>query len=261
MGTNSVQYWIGVVASLSGLVIGLVTALWAYTKFVVERGLLPPVEFWTDCRALGTQAGQRLLEISVHLKNVGNTTLIATDIRVDILYLTREDKVELSVDESKAILFGRLRFTHSLRKDLLAQAKLRALPSPPRTKGAGHGSTDGAGPRRDAFYVMPYDTFVQSHIDQVYTFATAVPSSTSHVLIWSSFRYAQRPKPVQTAVLWVSRRLGLIQFTLAHATAPHTTERVFEIDGEAADGTGGTAARPGGGRTRVTGRDVGGVDR
>jgi hypothetical protein len=213
MNLASVQSAIGVIASLSALIVGLFTALWAYTKFVVERGLLPPVQFWIDCRAVGIQAGQRLLEITVHLKNVGSSTLIATDIRVDVLYLTTEDRLELSIKENPAILFGRLMFKRSLRKELLTKAGLSAVPLPPHAKVRADQSQRGAA--RDAFYVMPYDTFVQSQIDQTYGFVTAVPWSTSHVLVWSSFRYAQRPKPIQKATLWLSRRLGLIQFTLA----------------------------------------------
>ena len=229
MNTNSVQYWIGVVASLSGLIVGLVTAVWAYTKFIVERGLLPPVQFWTDCRTLGSNGGKRLLEIDIHLKNVGSSTLIATDIRLDVRYLTEEDTAELSTNEKPAMLFGRLIFPGSLRKDLLAGTELTAVPAPRRMKAVLERSQSISGQKRDAFYVMPHDSFVQSQIDQEYTFPTAVPMPTTHILVWSSFRYAQRPKTLQRAALWVSRRLGLIQFTLAHATAAHTTERVFAL--------------------------------
>jgi hypothetical protein len=238
---NSVQYWIGVVASLSGLIVGLVTALWVYAKFVVERGLLPPVQFWIDCKAFGSKTGKRLLEISIHLKNVGSSTLIATDIRVDVLYVTTEDTFALSDKETSPNVFGRFLFPRSLRKDLLKAAQLEAVPVPPPREDVPKRSPNRRpGADRDGFYVIPYDTFVQSHIDEVYTFATAVPSSTSHVLVRSSFRYVQRPKSLQKAMLGVSQKLGLIQFTLADATAPHATERVFELLPDEKTNTNGT---------------------
>jgi hypothetical protein len=76
---------------------------------------------------------------------------------------------------------------------------------------------------------MPYDTFVQSQIDQ-------------HTHLSRPFRVddlsgprSDTPnlqKPLQEATLWVSRRLRLVQFILAHATASHTTERVFALLGD-----------------------------
>jgi len=76
---------------------------------------------------------------------------------------------------------------------------------------------------------MPYDTFIQSGIDQRYAFQTAVPDSTTYVLVWSSFEYAQSPRAIQRVMLWLSRRLGLIQFTLKHVAEPHTTERMYKL--------------------------------
>ena len=235
MNVNSLKPWIDVVASLAGLIVGLIAALWAYTKFVVERGLLPPTQFWTECRAFGNRGGQTLLEIAVHLKNVGSSTLIATNIRADILYLTGQTlELSAATNPERAARFGRAVFNGSVKRDLLKIAHVDAVPVPRGAKVKEHPSQQKSqsaspNPPRDAFYVMPYDTFVQAKVDQSFTFVTAVPSATSHVLVWSSFEYAQSPKPLQKVILWVSRQLGLIQFTLEHATQPHTTERVFEL--------------------------------
>jgi len=231
MKVDSLQSWIGVVASLSALIVGLVTALWAYSKFVIERGLLPPVQFWLECKDLGTRGDKTLLEISIHLKNVGNSTLIATKLRADLRYLEKDENLELSLDPDLYARFGRAIFKGSLTKDLLDRADLPAVPEPPpkQVKVRRSQKKSQEQERKRGLSVMPHDTFVQSHVDQVYPFVTAIPSSTSHVLVWSSFRYAQRPRPLQKVILWVSRKLGLIQFTLEHVTEPHTTERVFEL--------------------------------
>jgi hypothetical protein len=209
MSIDTLKPWIEVIASLSALIIGLVTALWAYTKFILERGLLPATDFTLECNVLGRQGDKTLLEIILHLKNIGSSVLIANDIRVDIRYL--ESAPRLS---AKQKLLGRAEFPKSVLDELL-----KDVPEDER-----EGLKTGRG-----FSVMPYDSFVQSGVDQRYTFPTAVPASATYALVWSSFRYAQKPKAMQRAALAVSRRLGLVQFTLRHVTKPHTTERVFKL--------------------------------
>lgn len=245
MDAAEIKSWIGVIASASALIIGLVTALWAYTKFVLERGLLPPSQFDVECTPVGALGRKTLLEIVLHLRNVGTSTLIASDIRVDVLYLEERDLPTLFSDAR----FGRLSLSHSVRADLLP-AKPPRYPKKPmprsrrsalrwvvrmkkalrwalRVKLERHKKREPRKPR--GITVVPYDTFVQAGVEQIYTFPTAVPDSTNFVLVWSSFRYAQSPKPLQRTVLWISRRLGLVQFTLRHVTAPHTVERLFSI--------------------------------
>lgn len=207
MNLDAVQQWLGLLSSAAALLIGLVTALWAYTKYILERGLLPPAQFDVDCRFVGSQGSKKLLEILVHLKNLGTSTLIASDIRVDVLYLSDADKPSLFEDAAKST-FGRLQFPHSLQRELRKGAAL-----------------DG----ERGIRLVSYDTFVQPEVDQVYTLITAIPETTSYVLVWSSFRYAQHPALMSRFVLFVSRRLGLIQYSLSHAREPHTAERVFRL--------------------------------
>ena len=207
MNLDLLQKWIGLLSSGSALVAGLATALWAYSKYVLERGLLPPAQFDVDCRLVGIQSGKKLLEILVHLKNLGSSTLVASNIRADVLYLNDTDSPSLFEDVVKPT-FGRLRFPHSLRKELHQ----------------GETTDEERGIR-----IVPYDTFVQSGVDQVYTLITAIPESARYVLIWSSFQYAQHPTLISRFILFISRRLGLIQYSLSHATKPHTIERVFQL--------------------------------
>lgn len=207
MNLDLLQKWIGLLSGGAALIVSLVTALWAYTKYILERGLLPPTQFDVDCRLVGVQNGKKLLEILVHLKNLGSSTLIVSDIRADVLYLIDTDDPGLFEDAAKST-FGKLRFPHSLRKELHQGERI-----------------DG----KRGLRIVPYDTFIQSGVDQVYTLITAVPESASYVLIWSSFQYAQHPAPISRFILFISRKLGLIQYSLSHATKPHTTERVFQL--------------------------------
>jgi hypothetical protein len=246
---TSLTQWIAAISSLSALIIGLVTALWAYTKFIVERGLLPPVQFDIECNSVGGQLGVTLLEIILNIRNCGSSTLIITNIREDIRYL-RDDEVphlihldgtETTAEEKRrrSTLFGRINFTGSLRRDLellnptqsdekdslesprAPDQKKKAI-IPPKQRAQGKKATRG-------FSLIPRDTFVQPGIDQQYAFQTAVSASTAYILVWASFEYAQSPRAVQRVMIWLSRRLGLIQFTLQHVTEPHTTERVFKL--------------------------------
>lgn len=68
------------------LLTGSVTALWAYTTYVLERNLLAPVEFSIETAVPGSLGGATVMEVLLHLKNVGSSTLVARNIRVDIRY-------------------------------------------------------------------------------------------------------------------------------------------------------------------------------
>lgn len=208
MDVDSLQKWLGLLSSAVVLVAGLVTALWAYTKYVVERGLLPPAQFDVDCKFVGLQRDMKLLEVLAHLKNLGTSTLIASDIRVDVRYLDDGDTELSCFNDPTKTNFGRLKFPNSLRKTL--------------------GADEDIGDRR-GIRIVPFDTFVQPGVDQIYTLITAIPRSATYVLVWSSFQYAQHPTLISRLVLFISRRIGLIQYSLSHVAKPHTVERMFRV--------------------------------
>jgi hypothetical protein len=235
--------WIARISALSALIVGLVTALWAYTKFIVERGLLPPTQFDIECTPLGNQGGMTLLEIILHMKNCGSSALIATNIRADLRYLRHDDELELihldgterteKEQKTKRRLFGRVNFPGSVRRDLEQVDTTPPTALEPAASPQARPTKRAKSKRRKretrGFSVMPHDTFVQPGIDQQFAFQTAVPVKTAYVLVWSSFEYAQSPKPLQRAMLWLSRQLGLVQFTLRHVSEPHSAERVFRV--------------------------------
>jgi len=121
MNTQDIKNWLEITAKVVTLLGGILAALWAYTKFVVERGLLPPVQFTIECNVLGKQRGKLLLEILFHLKNVGISTLVATDIRGRVRYISTNEEVNVFSDKSKAT-FGRVDFPHSYSKAVLDNA-------------------------------------------------------------------------------------------------------------------------------------------
>lgn len=179
------------------LIMVLLVGLWTYTKFVIERALLPPVGFTLDCHVLGEQSGKRLVEVLLHLRNAGGATLVATDIATRLRYITSDDSLDLLGDPTKST-FGRANFPHRT-----------CIPS--------------------LINITTYNTFVQPGIDQIYTLVTAVPASATFLLIWAQFRYAQRRSLIQLVILKFSRLVGLTCFDLNYAKKPHTVERAFKM--------------------------------
>ena len=223
-----IEQLLKIIGLLFSLVTGLLTALWAYTKYVLERGFLPPVQFYVTGKKLGMVDKQNILDIKIHLKNIGSTTLIARDIRLDLRYIRNEEKdLDLLKDRRRA---GRLKFPNSLIKDE------KIDPSELMPEKIGHDKEQfdlWKMKKHRGFLVLEHDTFVQAGVDQVYTFVTVVPEDTLCFLTRCSFQYAQNLSNWQNRVSIISRKLGLIQFTLKHAQEPHTVEDVFWIEDNA----------------------------
>ena len=237
--------------SVLSLLAGVVAALWAYTRYFLERGLLPPVRFYVTGEKVGTVKDRHIIKITVGLHNNGSATLVARNIRLDIRYIrisgsnrtpkTAENQAEIEVlsepqtatgagDEGLSLFAGekqkhaagRLIFPHSLIKDL----KIDPASLIPEKIQRNKELLDKwrKEPHR-GFLILEYDTFVQEGIDQAYTFTTTLPSDTLCFLTWCSFEYAQQMFGWQKVVSQISRNLGLIHYTLQHAEDPHTVEK------------------------------------
>ena len=226
---TALSSWITIVLQIVGLVVIAIGGLWAYSKYVCERGLFAPTQITVEAASVGSVAGATILEVLLHLKNVGSSTLIAHNIRMDIRYLNRDDNIE-TFDDVTDFRFGRMFFKHSLRENFLAERVEDSIGQPYHSDEAKHPRrSQDLGRVRRGFLLLDYATFVQAGVDQVYDFTTRIPDTCRYVLVWASFEYAQKPRPLQVAILAFSRRLGLIQYTLQHATIPHTVERVFKV--------------------------------
>jgi hypothetical protein len=209
MTPEDFQTWVEITAAIGGLLVAFIGGLWAYTKFVVERGLLPPAEFTIDCNAIGTQAGKRIIEVLLHLQNCGGSTLVATKVNARLLYVNEGDEIDVFndfKDKKKRKLFGRANFPHSVGKTITAPIE---------------------GPSEIS--VVPHDTFVRPGVTQTYTLVSAIPESATFLLVTGQFIYAQRPSRLQWFTIKLSRRLGLTQYSLDHIKKPHSIERAFSL--------------------------------
>ncbi len=243
-----------IISNLSVISVAFITGLWVYSKFIAERGLIPSVEFDITLNNKGFQNDKHLLEIFLHLKNLGSSTLIVHNLRIDLLYLNQGDSALICRDKN---LKGRLCFLNSLKEDLLFDRNVSpAKKSKDESKRSQFSERRKVARRlilskkikkllqRCLFYHIPskkskkvdrgikvidHNTFVQPQIEQIYTFGTVVPKSATYILVWSSFEYKIHPSRLQLVILCFSRFLGLTQFNLAHITEAHTCERIFNL--------------------------------
>lgn len=212
--------WLEVASLGFALASGFIAALWAYSKYILERGLIPPARLWVSCESIGVQGEKHVVQAILHIENLGSSTLIATDVRLDLRYLKKRDHLKLCTREN---LIGRLNFRHSLRRQVTPEPDSTRSESVNRDPEASD-EIEEREPR--GFLLASHDTFIQAGIHQEYNFVTALPEDAKLVLVYGSFRYAIRPSVIASAALSLSRRLGLIQFTLAHVREPHTTAKV-----------------------------------
>lgn len=222
-----------IIGFLLSSIVALVTGLWVYTKYFLERAFLPPVHFYVTINKLGNVDGKNILDIKIHLHNLGSATLVARNIRIDLLYLkSSKESADLFGDFIKGKKIhdraGRLIFPNSIIREKkidpssLIPKKIRE--SKDTTKLDHWGKKTHRG-----FLILEHDTFVQRGVEQVYTFVTALPEEAICCLIWSSFQYAQELKGWQKKVARIARKIGLIQYSLDHVQVPHTVEEVFWI--------------------------------
>ena len=222
-----------IISGLFTLVAASMAALWVYTKYILERGFLPPVNFFVKIKKLGAVGEHYIIDFKIHLHNLGSTTLIARDIRLDILYLEKNDHIEILKKEGQV---GRLDFKKNIKK--LWKIKPENL-MPEKIKRDEEKLDRWRQRKHRGFLVLERDTFVQAEVDQTYTFVTLLPKDTICFLTWCSFQYAQKLSGWQQWISRLSRKLGLIQYTLAHAEDHHTLEEVFWIIDDVQPGNSG----------------------
>lgn len=198
--------WIDIVTGIVSVIVVLFGGLWAYTKYVLERGFFPPIEFTIDCKTLGVQRGKQVIEILLRVKNIGSSTLVAKDIAARVRYIEFEEDIDLFRDP-KEPTFGRVNFRHVQTGS--SATEQQDIPS--------------------FVPIMPHDTFVQAKVDQSYTLVTAIPQSASFVLVKAQFYYVINPSSLPRVAMKLSRYFGLIHYSLDDVTEPHTVERSFTL--------------------------------
>jgi hypothetical protein len=225
---ENLNEWVVLINNICVFIAGLVAAIWAYSKFIVERGLIPSAQFDIELGTVGAQQKKLVLEILLHLKNIGTSTLIIKNFRIDILYIDKNDEPALYGIGDKQIgklYFERKAFEKTKPKEASNSEDNVQISSDKQLRKDRH--TKGKNDR--GIPIVKHNTFVQPGVDQTYTFGTAVPISTTYILVWSSFEYEPRPSLLQRPILWLSRVLGLIQYSLRHIDQPHTCERIFRV--------------------------------
>jgi hypothetical protein len=221
--SNQVKTWVEICKGLITIAGLLVGALWAWSRFVLERGLLPSSQMDLTLLAISFSESITVLEVGIQINNKGSSALVVTDLRIRLRYIGEGDEIKIIDKPGEA--FGRLNFPHA--------GVLNGIGSEKRMVKGAHNTELSLG--SGEFSVIPYDTFVQPGINQLYTFVTALPRASSYVLARASFRYQLRPTELQLWILGISRRLGMLQYSLSHINEPHTIERVFKISDEAND--------------------------
>lgn len=256
--------WLGIIISALTLLIAVFAGIWAYARFVLERSLLPSVQPDLICNVPGTQDNKKIIEILLHLKNIGPSTFVVKHIHVDIHYINRDDKElrlfgepdpQIGGKKKEETKLGLMKFPHVLRKELAVQEPKEESDKPESKEGSikpeqkvdsiKSGSKEGSvkpeqkgkqkvmAKCKDKFRGFPIlkDSifFVQPGVDQIFTFVTGLPVAASYVLVHVEFCYVQNMTPWKKLLLKISKALGLVQFTLENVTYPHTLERVFNI--------------------------------
>jgi hypothetical protein len=221
----ALKTWLDILKALITIIAALLGGVWVWCKFVVERGLLPPSEMDGDLRTAGSSALARVIEVAVRIKNKGGAALVVTDLRIRLRFLNKDEIISVFDDPKQPTTFGRVKFLHAhVLNGVGDEPRIFLLPD-----GGKHGDgTVSLG--RGEFLLIPYDTFVQPGVCQTYTFVTALPLTAAYVLTHASFRYEARPSRTQLMVLRISRKLGILQYSLDHIRKPHTFERVFCLD-------------------------------
>jgi hypothetical protein len=202
MNVSEFTAWLQLATAVLGGLAVLIDGLWAFTKYVVERGVLPPVQFSIEVRVVGCQKGHKVIEVLPQVLSVGTATAVIRGMSLRLLYLLTDDPVRL--ENAPTSRFGHARFTRSVSKEL-------------------------SGDEIKRISITPHDTFVQPGISQTYTLVTAVPEDASFLLVHCQFEYAQRPTPIQNQSVALRRRQGLIQYTLKHGLEPNTIERCIAL--------------------------------
>jgi hypothetical protein len=216
MNPHQIKAWIDVVQGLITIAATLLGGFWVWSKFVLERGLIPPSQMTISLRKLASSDSATMVELEVGIHNKGSSALVVCDLRIRLRYLNNDDEIEVFNDPKKTV-YGRVNFLHahdfdSDKRDLKEGDRSDFPP-------LAHGE----------FLLIPYDTFVQPGVEQKYTFVTALPQTASYVLARSSFRYEMRPSRTQLRILRLSRKLGMFQYSLDHVREPHTVEKSFNI--------------------------------
>lgn len=204
---KEVEIYVKIIVSIISLFGGLFAGLWVYTKFILERGLVPPAEFDICVGNIESQGSSTIVEIRPLIRNKGSSVVVVSPIEIDIRFTYSKLPLErfyATTNYRKPYLAGRAIFPESLC-DYSDSEKL---------------------------CILPYDTFISPQVEQYYSFIACLPSDVSLILVKCSFKYRKSPSELMLWIFSLSRFFGLVQFTLDDIRKPHTCERMFSVEQE-----------------------------
>ena len=214
----TLKIWVEILQGLFTTIALLIGGFWAWTRFVVERGLLPPSAMRLELQTIGSSESARIVEITIQIQNEGASTLVVADLVIRIRYLNENDRIDVFADAAQPWLLGRVNFLHAHVLNEVGADK-RVVKQAKRELKLNSGE----------FLLVPYDTIVLPGIQQSYSFVTALPPKATFVLVRGSFKYEIRPSWLQSFFLGIARKLGMLQYSLSHLQEPHTAEKSFKI--------------------------------
>jgi hypothetical protein len=217
--------WLDFAAKIVLIFVSITTLFVGYIKFVLEKGLIPPCEFFIACNTQGEQGNRKIIEALLHIKNLGNSVLIVRNLRIDILFFKDKNLDPMHRKDR------RLNFPCSLKRcnnpySIGIQEEHNERDS---QRSANKMKNNQNKKRNIGVPVIEYDTFVLPGVDQVYTFITSIPKSASFVRVEAEFCYPGIDSIMARFLLWFAHKMGLINYTLKSITEPHTCERVFDV--------------------------------
>ncbi|MGD2089272.1 MAG: hypothetical protein PVH61_24055 [Candidatus Aminicenantes bacterium] len=106
---SDIAQGIASIATFLGIIIG---GGWALRKYVFQKEDYPRIEFSVDINFVGTHKSQWIIEVLGLLQNKGEVPHKIRDLRFEIRYLSREDKIEAGDDS----IGGQLRFRKPVKQ-------------------------------------------------------------------------------------------------------------------------------------------------
>jgi len=219
---------VNILSTIITIIAVLISALWAYTKFVIERGSFPGAQFDIQLATTGTQKSRKIVEFLICLKNTGQSTLIVKNLRFDLHYLLED--TDATLFDGGIAREGKLYFPNSIREDIKkGLIPLHHIIIPSMTESDSKKEEHVKRQETRGLPLIQHNTFVLPNVVQTYTFSTAIPQDSSFVLAYASFEYEIKLNALNARVLRLSRRLGLIQYSMTHIDEAHTCERLFKV--------------------------------
>ena len=87
MDPFAIKHWLDVVQGTLTIAATAIGGFWAWSRFVVERGLIPLSQLDVELRSIGSSEVAVIVEVTARIQNKGSSALVVTDLKVRLRYL------------------------------------------------------------------------------------------------------------------------------------------------------------------------------